>query len=544
LWRQHTKPESETFDLGGQSTSTIINTIKAAFSEPLPLDGTMIRLTFITGAGKLGRQKYDPDAAKAVTTTLRDLGYDEDRGASCVVECAGSFKLQHDTGKNLKTVVVFPKILVPGTQASLSPNQALATLLPEGSPEHMIATSSMNTFQRMITSKCPSWSQKKGCAAALEELRQRVQQLDAKLVTGTPLDAAEQDFYDTVSYLEDKEEYVRTEMHNQVERGDVTVGEKEMLLAQNAERIAVLQKDTTKKAQLEKARQRKKLLSDIVPHEPNNLRHEVAIRKLRKELLPYLQMEEEQKGRLRSVKETQVMARKDEIEQEIAILEEESRGWFEDEGAFQARVAASRATFAATHKPKTKKVTPSSNFTYSQAAKTAVTANSKWVLPGDAKNKGAGATSTNTSNKKKGKSKGGAVFSAMMIDDDDEDDDEDAPIPRVSHQQTSSKSKPVTTKTNETSAETTKSSSTGTKKNKKSKKKTNHQSEDDALDQAFSQQQAAKAKKDEDEAKAKQVSHPAISFVRDYVVPVLAAILTWLVTLVLGKPKKRKEKER
>ena len=536
--------ESETFDLGGQSHSTITNTIKSAFAEPLALEGTMIRLTFITGAGKLVRQKYDPDAAKAVTSTLKDLGYEEDRGASCVVDCAGSFKLQHDTGKNLKTVVVFPKILVHATHASVATNRTLATLLPEGSPEHMIATSSMTTFQRMISSKCPSWSQKKGCAAALEGLRQRILQLDAKLVTGTPLDAAEQDFYDTVSHLDDKEEFVRTELHNQVERGDVTTGEKELLLTQNAERIAVLQKDATKKVQLEKARQRKTLLNAIVPHEPHTLRHEVAIRKLRKELLPYLQMEEEQKGRLRSVKETQIMARKDEIDQEIAILEEDSRGWFEDEDAFQARVAASRAVFAATHKPKAKKIASSPYSTNSSAAKTAVAAN-KWVLPGDSKNKGVGAIGTGTSNKKKGKSKGGAVFSAMMIDDDDDDDDDDdADVPAASYQRTTNRAKAVEATIPEASAATTKSSSAGTKKNKKGKKKANQQSEDDALDQAFSQQQAAKARKEEDEAHAKQVTHPAIAIVRNYVVPVLAAILTWLVTLVLGKPKKRKEKER
>lgn len=83
--------------------------MKDAFTEPLPLSD-MIRITFITGAGKLGRQRYDEGAPKAVTSTLRELGFEEDRGASCVVECGGSFKSQHDTGKNPKTIVVFPKI--------------------------------------------------------------------------------------------------------------------------------------------------------------------------------------------------------------------------------------------------------------------------------------------------------------------------------------------------------------------------------------------------------------------------------------------------
>ena len=90
--------ENETFDLAGQNVATISQNIEAAFAEPFPLKD-MIRITFITGAGKLARQKYDDGAAKAVTSALRKLGYEEDHAASCVNECGGSYKLQHDTGK-------------------------------------------------------------------------------------------------------------------------------------------------------------------------------------------------------------------------------------------------------------------------------------------------------------------------------------------------------------------------------------------------------------------------------------------------------------
>lgn len=85
--------------MAGNSAETIKKTISSAFVTPLDIT-EMIRLTFVTGAGKLGRSRYDDNAAKTVTSTLREFGYVEDRGASCVVECAGSFKSQHDTGKN------------------------------------------------------------------------------------------------------------------------------------------------------------------------------------------------------------------------------------------------------------------------------------------------------------------------------------------------------------------------------------------------------------------------------------------------------------
>ncbi|EJK55816.1 hypothetical protein THAOC_24408, partial [Thalassiosira oceanica] len=70
------------------------------------------------GGGKLSRSKYDSKCGQVVTAALNNLGFVEDRGASCVNECAGCFKSQHDTGKNIFTVVVFPRIEVLVSTAS------------------------------------------------------------------------------------------------------------------------------------------------------------------------------------------------------------------------------------------------------------------------------------------------------------------------------------------------------------------------------------------------------------------------------------------
>ena len=97
----------------------------------------MIRITLVVGAGKLGRQKYDPSALRTVTATLQSVGFVEDRGASCVSDCAGLFKFQHDTGKNLKTVVVFPKLPAEKKKGGDGPAQAssgLGSLKPFGDP--------------------------------------------------------------------------------------------------------------------------------------------------------------------------------------------------------------------------------------------------------------------------------------------------------------------------------------------------------------------------------------------------------------------------
>ena len=345
------KTESETYDLAGSSAATIETTIREAFAEPFShlsddTSGGMIRLTFVTGAGKLGRARYDDGAAKAITSTLRELGYEEDRGASAVWECAGSFKQQHDTGKNLKTVVVFPKVVVNGDGAAATGASggvgsrggatSATSLLPEGTTEHKIAHTSMNVFPRMIESMCPTWLQKKGCVAAITELVGVAEKLDGKLMQGEPLTEPEQDFYDSVSMttLQEKLACVRELMHKQVDDGKITSDERQQLLSQVSEKLDSLAKDISEaeqqgkakrvenlKGAVTKAQARREKLQSTSTISPPPLKNENGIAKLRKELKPLLEVEEAAKGRLLTLKESQAIARKDEILEEIAELE-------------------------------------------------------------------------------------------------------------------------------------------------------------------------------------------------------------------------------
>ena len=317
--------------------------IHDAFSEPMALE-EMIRLTFITGAGKLGRQKYDDGAAKAVTSALREIGFQDDRGASAVMECAGSFKLQHDTGKNFKTVVVFPKVAVKtsrdATTGGLTDGTAGISIsngvIPENTPEHKLAYSSMTIFEANIGPKCQTWSQKKGCLAALESLTDIIQKLQEKLISGTPLSEEEQECFDTVSIssLEEKQKHVRDLMHQQVADGRLTSDEKAMLLNQVTDRIANLSKDIAQAEQdgkkkrvdnltvaKQKAEDRKALLEGIVPKPLPPLKNEAEIGRLRREMAPLEEIEAKAKGRLLTVKESQAVARKEELAEEILDLE-------------------------------------------------------------------------------------------------------------------------------------------------------------------------------------------------------------------------------
>ncbi len=407
----------------------------------------MIRITFVVGGGKLSRQKYDEKAMQTVTLALKELNFVEDRGASCVNECGGCYKTQHDTAKNVFTVVVFPRLvglqddMMAGSgrgegQSESSQHEKYPIPIPlvEGTAVHSILLASDETFQKMVPSICPSWTEKKVCSEVLNLALETVERLDAKLMSGSPLTDAELTFYDELggaASIGAKLERIKKLMQKQVEEGVLTREELDRLLQQVEDKINGLsddiddavQKSQEKKAanltaQKEKAEARKCMLKGHTAQPPPALKNESQIMKLRKQVQPMLTLEQTSKGRLLTMKETKELAAKDEILEEISQLEEASRGWFEDDDSFQVRLGVSRK----------KKVAVSSS------------SGSKTVSGGKGKAPGTGSRSMNASNfawhtsganaprqaalgkktavaKSKPTSSGG-VFAAMMMDSD------------------------------------------------------------------------------------------------------------------------------
>jgi hypothetical protein len=419
----------------------------------------MIRITFVVGAGKLSRQKYDASAMVILTNALKQLDYVEDRGASCLVECGGCYKTQHDTGKNLYTVVVFPRIsvdvvVVGGREANNERNAGDARCsstypipipLVEGTATHTILASSEETFASTISSICPSWSEKKMCSEVLNLAIETVRAIDERLLSGTALDDDEQEFYDMVggtASICTKVEYVRKLMIEQVENGPLTRMEIDRLLGQVEERIASLDADidvatrdsmekkaTVLTVQRGRAVARRVMLAGREARPPRALKHEVRIMELRKNLRPILEMEKTiTRGKLLSIKETRELSIKDELLSEISELETASRGLFEEDDAFEERLVASR----------NRKVSPSSAKKPGGSAKSAPGGKGKspgtgsrsasggggsaWQTPGGS---AAGRAALGGMNSTTGKSKpksGGGVFAAMMIDSDSDSD--------------------------------------------------------------------------------------------------------------------------
>ncbi len=371
-----------------------------------------------------------------LTSALRELDYVEDRGAGCSLDSAGCFKTQHDTGKNLFTVVVFPKYSGGGgghgNKASGDAANGEEPLLPSNSPGYKIAVCSMSTFQTLLSSQCPTYAQKRKCMECIEGLMELLQSIEDKLMGGHPLDSAEQSLYDEVGELTEKLAHTQKEAAKHVDEGLLTVQEKEMLVEMNQTRIAALMKEKNSAAvaeKLKKALARKEYLQSLSDEKlsssstyPPPLRHESKITPLRKKLLPLQALEGKAKGGFLTIAETKALTEKEEIESEIEQLEEASYGWFEEEDAFEARLQRSRDNFNAKFGKKSGGGKASSKKT-SAAGKTGGGGGksvNNWVLPGQ-KQKGAWGTSAGKKSSAKGK--GGSVFSAMMMDDSSSDED-------------------------------------------------------------------------------------------------------------------------
>lgn len=185
--------DAETFDLAGKDPSSIPS-IMEGFADPFEQS---VRITLVIGAGKLERQKYHDSLPKVVVSALKDLGFEEG------VDDPGTYKMQHDTGKNLKTIVVFPKLRAASAEPLSSqmsnmdishPNDDSEIRLPgPGSPVYLVSTASESIFEKMLSSKIQSWSQKKTCLSILEEIMTSVKALQDKLFNGEPLSDFQQE---------------------------------------------------------------------------------------------------------------------------------------------------------------------------------------------------------------------------------------------------------------------------------------------------------------------------------------------------------------
>ncbi len=552
---------SETFDLGGLPSTTITQVISDAFSRNFELGpGEMIRITLVVGAGKGNRSKYDPAALKLVTTSLSAAGYVEDRGASCVVESAGCFKFQHDTGKNLKTVVVFPKIAErSGTSAETSPKSS--SLLPPNSLEFKIAVSTLPLFTNMLKFKFPSWAQKRALLKLMDEaLVGPLEKFDATLIRGGLMSEEESMMYEQCVSIFEKKALVKDGMSQQVQEGSLTSSEVGFLLDQLAARMEELQ--SSKKAVPNALRERQTKLQSIAknPMPPPPLKHHAELGKLWKQAAPLMYLQASG-GKLLSPAETKKRGQLEDILNEIAELEESSRGLLEDDESYTERIQSYRRELQqkygklGTEKGSQKKnrTTGSGSLSSTSRKPSAWNSTTKFHTP-NVGARGGGAWTTGKKKKPKGKSLD--VFGAMMADSDSDSDEDESfndrnTTSREVENNSAQNNQPSNARTTSSGAKNVGADKKKKKKKKKGKSKTaGPQDDDDTLLDAAVAANNARSKNEKDDvqiARKADGGFDILSFllvaITDWIIPMLMAIFVWLAGFLFGKSKNKRKKK-
>ncbi len=221
----------------------VVDLFNAAFSEPLP-SSKMLRITFTVGGGKKVRQKYGEDLPKYCREALRALGFEEDRGASACIECAQSYKYQHDTDKDLKFIHVFPRIDPAAAAASkgdAADEEEVITVagikLEELPPDHLCTIVSMDTFLRLVSTQCASFSQRRALSKAMKEMAARFKGFEERMTNMQPLSKEEDELYNSAQFLPEKVAELEKQLEGMVEGGHLTKTEISTLISDLNDKI-------------------------------------------------------------------------------------------------------------------------------------------------------------------------------------------------------------------------------------------------------------------------------------------------------------------
>lgn len=361
--------ESESLDLGGYTEQRARDLMINSFSSPLPNPTQMIRVQFIVGGGKLVRSKYDDQLSRWCTTTLREIGYEEDRSAAETYDSQGTFKQQHDTGQNLKYLIVYPFVACAPKEggSGIGKAEQVEELLDTTSPDYLVSACELATFKDIIASKAPSWRQKKRVLKSILDSADKFQLVEQKLCTGAQLTERELAIYESNSGVDgDKIKWLQSEIKALVDAGNLTQSEKDELktsLESNLDNIKdeiELAKKDEKPKKVEKLEEKRTAIiariaavSDIKPKQLR-LRHADEILRLRLKLLPLLAVEDKGRSMSLTLADLKTLEQKSDIEEKINCLENASRGWFEDEEDFQSKIEIEIKEAKAKYDSKTK----------------------------------------------------------------------------------------------------------------------------------------------------------------------------------------------
>lgn len=326
---------SEQFDLSGYTESRATDLMIQAFGTVLDAPTSMVRFTFVVGGGKLVRGKYNDDLPKWINAALRTCDYEYDGSAAETLDSQGSFKQQHDTGKNLIYIIVYPKITWR-PDAGNGDEEEAGELIDSKSPEYLVTAASLEVFEDILDRKLEFWRQRKECLKILQDAKTEFVAIEAKMMTGKPLDSVEQAKYDANCGEDDaKIVFLQNEIKSMVDAGELLKSEKEEVIAKmktNMDEAAA----AGQAKKVETIKGRKEALEKINPLEPR-LRLGDKIQKIRVKVLGLKAVEEKGKSMSLTMADLQALGEKGELEDTIEELERKSRCWFEADDDFALR---------------------------------------------------------------------------------------------------------------------------------------------------------------------------------------------------------------
>lgn len=345
--------ESEQFDLANYTEQRAKDLINAAFSAPLLGPTKMIKITFVVGGGKLVRAKYSDDLPKWMIAALKEVGYSDDRSAAETFDSQGTFKQQHDTGQNLKYLIVYPHVACANAAAMGDGADAnSAPAIDESSPEYIVCASEIGTFRDIVSSKVASYQQKVALMKILQRKAEEFSTLEAKLCSGVMLSPSEQAVYDANSGSDaEKITWLQGEMKQMLERGHLSKEEKDDLLKTIAENMAHMREELAAAEKEGKAKKVEKLTEKLqkltarkgtveaVEPKQLRLRHGDKIQALHMKVFPLNGLEDKSRSMGLTLADLRVLEQKPDLLAEIHSLENSSRGWFEEDATFEAKCA-------------------------------------------------------------------------------------------------------------------------------------------------------------------------------------------------------------
>jgi len=344
--------ESDEFELAGYDQARCDDFAKSAFTEPFELR-EMIKLSFVVGGGKLVRQKYSDDLPKIFMCAMAAIGFQDDNSASLEAKSAGKFKFQHDTGKNLKFVHVFPRMIAPQAGGGEEGEEEEEDEGPS-SPEDILCRAGAKDFSRLVTDYVQTYQQKKRLLDTIKGRISKLESIEGKMTRLEALSSEEQALFDDVGAdaLREKAKLLSGAMQEMVDEGKLTSAEKSAFLEQLEVKLAAVEEEIKKaeadgkakkvqalSQQKELAQKTRATVKDAPAAPLAQLRHGNELKKLYAKLAGLDKIEKVSKGHY-TMDDLKKLGERPEIDEAISVLETRSRGWFEDDDVFKERVQA------------------------------------------------------------------------------------------------------------------------------------------------------------------------------------------------------------